>query len=203
MIFSFSTISKERENRLQRKWHAVWLLLALGSQSPAAAMHRALPKRPLVAASIALRSFDHVPVAAERIAAAFGTVTSTFRTVAHNRQVGGVPDSYHLQGRAIDIARRPGITHAQIAAALRIAGFVLIESLDEGDHSHFAFGGAVAGKTRPDPKPAPSPAIVQTPAPTLPHVAADEHGALLSDGPNENIREAAAGPTLNASKGSR
>ncbi|WP_084607524.1 D-Ala-D-Ala carboxypeptidase family metallohydrolase [Sphingomonas jaspsi] len=70
----------------------------------------------------------------------FGRVTSTFRSVAHNRAVGGMPNSYHLRGRAIDIARRPGVAHWQIAAAYRAAGYNLLESLDEGDHSHFAFG---------------------------------------------------------------
>src|SRR3982751_1085060 len=80
---------------------------------------------------------------AARVAAVFGTITSTFRSVAHNRAVGGVPNSYHLLGRAIDIVRRRGITHHQIDAALRSAGFSLIESLDEGDHSHFAFGPSV------------------------------------------------------------
>ena len=69
-------------------------------------------------------------------------MTSTIRSVAHNRAVGGVRNSWHLSGRAIDIARRPGVTHAQIAAAFRNAGYYLIESLDEGDHSHFAFGGS-------------------------------------------------------------
>jgi len=68
-------------------------------------------------------------------------VTSTFRSAAHNRRVGGVANSYHLRGRAIDIARRPGVSHWQIAAAFRAAGYNLLESLDEGDHSHFAFGG--------------------------------------------------------------
>ena len=77
---------------------------------------------------------------AQRIGARWGVVTSTHRTPEHNRRVGGVPNSYHLSGRAIDIARRPGVTHNQIAAALRQAGFHLLESLDEGDHSHFAFG---------------------------------------------------------------
>jgi hypothetical protein len=72
----------------------------------------------------------------------WGRVTSTIRSVAHNRAVGGVRNSWHLSGRAIDIARRPGVTHAQIAAAFRNAGYYLIESLDEGDHSHFAFGGS-------------------------------------------------------------
>lgn len=70
----------------------------------------------------------------------FGRITSLIRSAAHNRAVGGVPNSFHLRGRAIDIARRPGVSHAQIAAALRSAGYQLVESLDEGDHSHFAFG---------------------------------------------------------------
>lgn len=74
------------------------------------------------------------------IGSRWGRVTSTLRSVAHNRAVGGQPNSYHLSGRAIDIARRPGVSHWQIAAALRAAGYNLLESLDEGDHSHFAFG---------------------------------------------------------------
>jgi hypothetical protein len=76
------------------------------------------------------------------LGAQWGRVTSTYRSAAHNRAVGGVRNSYHLSGRAIDLARRPGVTHAQIAAAYRNAGYYLVESLDEGDHSHFAFGSA-------------------------------------------------------------
>ena len=75
-----------------------------------------------------------------QIGARWGRVTSTYRSPEHNRRVGGVANSYHLRGRAIDIARRPGVSHWQIAAALRSAGYSLAESLDEGDHSHFAFG---------------------------------------------------------------
>jgi hypothetical protein len=75
------------------------------------------------------------------IGSRWGQVTSTYRSWAHNRRVGGVANSYHLRGRAIDIARRPGVSHWQIAAAYRAAGYNLLESLDEGDHSHFAFGG--------------------------------------------------------------
>jgi hypothetical protein len=76
----------------------------------------------------------------KHIGAKWGQVTSTYRSPAHNRRVGGVANSYHLSNRAIDIARRPGVSHWQIAAAYRNAGFSLAESLDEGDHSHFAFG---------------------------------------------------------------
>ena len=79
---------------------------------------------------------------AARIAAAYGKITSTFRTAAHNRDVGGVRNSYHLRGQAIDVARRAGVSHARLATVLREAGYHLIESLDEGDHSHFALGAA-------------------------------------------------------------
>lgn len=84
------------------------------------------------------RSVDMSTV--KQIGARWGQVTSTYRTPAHNRRVGGVANSYHLSNRAIDIARRPGVSHWQIAAAYRDAGYSLAESLDEGDHSHFAFG---------------------------------------------------------------
>ncbi|HET9398618.1 MAG TPA: D-Ala-D-Ala carboxypeptidase family metallohydrolase [Sphingomicrobium sp.] len=75
-----------------------------------------------------------------QIGSKWGQVTSTYRSPEHNRRVGGVANSYHLRGKAIDIARRPGVSHWQIAAAFRNAGYSLAESLDEGDHSHFAFG---------------------------------------------------------------
>jgi hypothetical protein len=76
---------------------------------------------------------------AASVAAAWGRVTSLLRSPEHNRRVGGVFNSFHLSGRAIDIGRRPGVRHADIEAALRRAGYRLVESLDEGDHSHFAF----------------------------------------------------------------
>lgn len=118
---------------------------------------------------------------AAAVAAGYGAITSMYRTVAHNRAVGGVSNSYHLQGRAIDVARRPGVTHAQIAAALNRAGYTMIESLDEGDHSHFAFAGAtndprqIAAASRPPP-PVPEP-------PKYPRVLADDHGTLRIDHP--------------------
>lgn len=114
-----------------------------------------------------------VAAAAMTIAARFGVITSTFRTAEHNRAVGGVPDSYHLLGRAIDIVRRPGVSHAQIAAAFTAAGFHLVESLDEGDHSHFAFGlilHQAALALPPPPQASPKSQL-----------AADHHGDLRLD----------------------
>jgi hypothetical protein len=147
----------------------------------------ARPSTPTNAGKLSVEAGN--PGVAARLGAAFGSITSIHRSPAHNRAVGGVPNSYHLQGRAIDIARRPGVSHAQVAAALRTAGYKLIESLDEGDHSHFAFGPindprglranrgvAVAPKTEP--------ASVQAavaPPPPVKRLAADYHGTLLLD----------------------
>jgi hypothetical protein len=163
---------------LRRIWRGIAVLTALGSPAVAAPPH-AERGNPLAAASGASSLFDHVPAAAERIAAAYGVVTSTFRTVAHNHAVGGVPNSFHLLGRAIDVARRPGVKHAQIAAALRAAGYALIESLDEGDHSHFAFGPAALRQAAAAPGEASAPR--PAPAPAAPRVTADNHGSLLTD----------------------
>jgi len=114
-----------------------------------------------------------------RLAATFGVITSTWRSTAHNHAVGGVPNSYHLQARAMDIARRPGVTHRQIDAAFRNAGYNLIESLDEGDHSHLAFGPSRTPRlVIPAAGP---PGSRPPPVPAYPDLAADDHGTLLVD----------------------
>lgn len=114
-----------------------------------------------------------------RVLSPYGVVTSTFRTPAHNKAVGGVPNSYHLLDQAIDVARRPGVSHFQIEAALKRAGYRLVESLDERDHSHFAFAPAVTA-TRLGGKFAPSIPAAPAPPPE-PRVAADVHGTLHLD----------------------
>lgn len=105
--------------------------------SPSAPVSATAPAAPATAAaastSLSLSS-------AVLVASKLGRVTSTRRSVARNRAVGGVRNSFHLSGRALDVVPRAGVRHADIDAALRRAGFHLLESLDEGDHSHFAFG---------------------------------------------------------------
>ena len=107
----------------------------------------------VLAANAGGEAVDAGLIAAAGLGRQWGVVTSLRRTPAHNRAVGGVPNSHHLHGRAIDLARRAGVRHADVAAAFRKAGFVLIESLDEGDHSHFAFGPAGAARPRAAPEP--------------------------------------------------
>ena len=136
---------------------------------------------PVAAQPAQASALPHNLVAPARVAMNFGVITSAFRSFAHNRRVGGVANSHHLYGRALDVARRRGISHRMVEEALRRAGFRLIESLDEGDHSHFAFAtpgtapplvlaAAPASRTAPvpaPPKPLPSPLL------------ADHHGTLL------------------------
>ena len=143
-----------------------FLLAALGSS--VAAQPAASARRPTLQAARDVMS-------AVRIAAAFGMITSTYRSIAHNRAVGGVPNSHHLAGHALDVVRKPGVTHSQIAAAFRKAGYSLIESLDEGDHSHFAFDLPVTAALTMK-----SPPSKSAPRSTTP-VLADQHGTLYVD----------------------
>jgi hypothetical protein len=160
-----------------------WVLAATMA-SPAVARSVNIPPPPTAAGDIS---------GAASIAAGYGVVTSTYRSVAHNRAVGGVANSFHLSGRAIDIARRPGVTHAQIAAALKQAGYAMIESLDEGDHSHFAFATTPAA-AQPVVAAAATPPEPSKPEP--PKVLADNHGTLLIDLPPA---ERSAGTVASAS----
>ena len=100
------------------------------------------------------QSFASAPAPVElkpvaELGSKWGIVTSLKRTPERNRAVGGAPNSFHLSGRAIDIARRPGVRHSDVEAAFRKAGYFLVESLDEGDHSHFAFGSRAAASKPP------------------------------------------------------
>jgi hypothetical protein len=71
------------------------------------------------------------------------------------------------------------VTHQMVEAALRQAGYRLIESIDEIDHSHFAFSAA----RRAPPSPPPRSFAVARPRsmPAGQRLLADEHGVLLVD----------------------
>jgi len=164
-------------------------LAAVTLPSPASAAPARSSARSLVDASPLLGPL--------RVLSSFGIATSLWRSAEHNRRVGGMPNSYHLTGRAIDVQRRPGVSHAMLDAMLRKAGFVPIESIDEIDHSHFAFLPAGAKTTASQPKittvaPTPPPKIIE------PRLAADLHGTLLID----TAKTAAAGAPIAAPDGS-
>lgn len=62
-------------------------------------------------------------------------VTSGYRTVEHNREVGGSPKSQHLLGKAADIVV-DGMTSAQVAAFARDIGFTGIGVYPKRGHCH-------------------------------------------------------------------
>ena len=122
-----------------------------GNLPRAAAVRSAVSSQEIVRTAASLTG-------AAAAAAAWGRITSQRRSAEHNRRVGGVHNSFHLSGRAIDLARRPGVRHAEVEGALRRAGYRLVESLDEGDHSHFAFAFGPAPTILFTPATSPGPA---------------------------------------------
>lgn len=91
-------------------------------------------------------SFGRDDLAADidaRLRGAGMTITSGYRNAAKNRQVGGQANSYHLTNQARDIAKTAGVTMASIRAAL--PGVEIKELIDEGDHFHVAWSGALRG----------------------------------------------------------
>lgn len=62
-------------------------------------------------------------------------MTSTRRSAARNRKVGGVANSYHLSGMARDSVPPPGVGMAAYAAMLRRQNPHL-DVINEGDHVH-------------------------------------------------------------------
>lgn len=63
------------------------------------------------------------------------TVTSTRRSPARNRAVGGVPNSYHLTGQARDSVPPPGMSMNEYHRRLKAANPHL-DVINEGDHIH-------------------------------------------------------------------
>lgn len=74
------------------------------------------------------------------------TVTSTVRSPLHNKEVGGVPDSMHLNGQAVDFVLPKGTTFAQVQARLKQANLPTTELINEGDHVHWGWGPKGGGK---------------------------------------------------------
>ena len=62
-------------------------------------------------------------------------ITSTRRSAAHNRAVGGVANSYHLSGKARDSVPPRGMSMNAYAAQLRRLN-PEYEVINEGNHVH-------------------------------------------------------------------
>ena len=67
-------------------------------------------------------------------------ITSGTRTPERNAEVGGVPNSYHLRGQALDIKPPEGVSLQQFRQTLEARGVPVSELIDEGDHWHLAWG---------------------------------------------------------------
>jgi hypothetical protein len=106
------------------------------------------PMSPPVSRRPQLGAFNRTQAA--NFGSRFGTVTSTVRSPRHNAEVGGARNSFHLArngGRAIDIARRTGVSHAEIVREYQAAGYTLHpDTRDEGDHSHIVVAAGPSGQ---------------------------------------------------------
>ena len=168
-------MSRMHSNKLPWSWMAysaiTILCVIVPLQSAVAAPSAA--KRQSSSSPAAPHSHLRGPI---QLAASLGTVTSIVRSVEHNRRVGGVANSFHLAGYAFDVRRNAGVTHQAIEEALRRAGYSPHESLDEVDHSHFAFLPPSPFQGSKQPMPADD-RMPQQKA-SAPALAADEHGVL-------------------------
>lgn len=83
------------------------------------------------------------------------TITSGYRTVTHNANVGGTPNSFHTKGRAADIVAS-GKTTAQVAACAETVGalgilrhitdgFVHVDTRTEKYFAEYVYGVPPAG----------------------------------------------------------
>ena len=140
--------------------------------APSASAAALMPVLPAQLTQVARAASGISLSSAVAVASRLGRVTSTRRSVARNRAVGGARNSFHLRGRAIDVVPRAGVRHSDIEAALRSAGFNLLESLDEGDHSHFAFGTAPVTMVRRAAGPEPRKEVTQWRMVSAPRLAA-------------------------------
>ncbi len=68
------------------------------------------------------------------------TFTSGQRTPEHNAEVGGVPNSQHIPGQALDFVLPKGMTFDQVKTNLQLGRFKATELINEGDHIHVAWG---------------------------------------------------------------
>ena len=67
------------------------------------------------------------------------TITSQQRSPLHNQEVGGVPDSMHTTGQAMDFTLPKGITSDQVRQQLESQGYPVTEYLNEGNHVHWGW----------------------------------------------------------------
>jgi hypothetical protein len=105
-------------------------------------------------------------------------ITSGLRTAAHNAAVGGVPNSAHLTGNAVDFVPQ-GMSSTDAVTRLAQAGIPFDQLIDEGSNVHIAWGGQQRGQVL---RRTPSGGYVNVSAPT-PATRPTQTPASMSPGP--------------------
>lgn len=67
-------------------------------------------------------------------------ITSGQRSTQHNADVGGVPNSMHIPGSAVDFVLPQGKSFADVKQAFTQSGLPASELIDEGSHIHWGWG---------------------------------------------------------------
>lgn len=95
-------------------------------------------------------AMDKLQALRKRLGVPF-TPNSAYRSIAHNKKVGGSPNSMHLHGKAFDIPIKKGMTREQIKLAARSEGFTGIG--EYGTFIHVDTGAARYWDLRKNKKP--------------------------------------------------
>lgn len=75
-------------------------------------------------------------VEARKLAMTPFVITSGYRTPEHNAAVGGVPNSAHVRGLAVDLSAHDSVTRFKIVKALLDAGFTRVVLYASDGHIH-------------------------------------------------------------------
>lgn len=108
-------------------------------------------------------------------------MTSGLRTPEHNREVGGVANSYHLTGQARDFVPPPGMSMDELHAKLTQLNPGL-DVINEGDHVHI----------EPKPGGQAGPSLPSNPVAKAEAIRAQAHEAIAAGADPEAVRARAA-----------
>ena len=96
-----------------------------------------------------LAELAHTAIGMEGVRAILGvpiTISSGYRSPQVNRAVGGVPNSQHTLGEAVDFIAPSFGTPLQIVRKIKSSGLHFDQLIQEGDWVHISFGPQMRGE---------------------------------------------------------